>query len=113
MVQNRSKLISLFVGNMTNAVVHKILEKAPDNEMIMNKYAKEEIASLEIAKRYREKINPVNNPLPGKDAEYIKKRLITKVKAELELRISKGYENIDITKVESMVDKVLKEMKII
>ena len=69
---NRNKLIELFVSNLTNAVVHDILEKAITIEEIANRYRKEIINSFEIAKRYREKINPVNSNLPDKDKEYIK-----------------------------------------
>ena len=34
MIQNRNKLIELFIGNLSNAVVHKILEKAIENELM-------------------------------------------------------------------------------
>ena len=40
MVQNRKKLIELFVGNISNAVVHEILEKATNDEEISSKYIK-------------------------------------------------------------------------
>ena len=58
MTQNRKKLIDLFIGNISNSIVHKILEKAIDNNEIINKYIKEQNISLEIAKKYRERINP-------------------------------------------------------
>ncbi len=38
MVQNRNKLIDLFIGNISNSIVHKILEKAIDNKEIASKY---------------------------------------------------------------------------
>lgn len=41
MVQNRSKLIELFIGNISNAVVHKILGKAIDDDNVRNHYNKE------------------------------------------------------------------------
>jgi len=112
MVQNRNKLISLFIGNTANIVVHRLLEKAIDDETIVNKYIKEEIISLNIAKKYREKINPVKGVLPKKDSKYIKKRLMNTVKSELLSRISRGYENIDLEMVEESVDKVLREMSV-
>ena len=112
MVQNRKKLIDLFIGNISNSIVHKILEKAIDNKEIVNKYIKEQNVSLEIAKRYREKINPANTILPHRDVVYIKNRIKNKVKAELTLRISKGYKNINLELVEEMVNKVLKDTTI-
>lgn len=113
MVQNRNKLIDLFIGNISNAVIHQILEKAIEVEEISNKYVKESNISLNKAKEYREKINPVNRPLPYKDINYIKDKIINKVKAELNLRIEKGYENIDLDLVSELVDKMLKDMVIV
>ena len=52
MVQNRNKLIELFIGNASNSIVHRILEKAiakERNEEISDKYRKELITSFEIA----------------------------------------------------------------
>ena len=65
---NRNKLIEIFISNLANAVIHQILEKAIDEQ--------------EIAKRYREKINPANRNLHVKDIEKIKKKVINKVKSE-------------------------------
>ena len=62
MPQNRKKLIELFIGNLVNAIIHNLLEKAIDKEEIADKYRKELLASFEIAKKYREKINPINSP---------------------------------------------------
>jgi len=56
MAQNRSKLIDLFVGNVSNTVVHRVLEKAIDKQDITKKYVKEMKNSWEIAKHYRETI---------------------------------------------------------
>ena len=101
-------MIELFIGNISNAVVHKILERAVSKELIADKYRKELITSFEIAKKYREKINPLNRPLPNKDVEYIRTKIINKVRAELMTRISKGYKNIELSLVEELVDKALK-----
>ena len=75
MPQNRNQLIELFIGNITNAIVHRILERAIDKEEIADKYRKELITSFEVAKKYREEINPINSSLPDKDISYIKKTL--------------------------------------
>ena len=48
-------------------------------------------------------------PLPEKDIEHIKERVIKKAKAELIIRMSKGYENIDICLIESVLDNILSE----
>ena len=42
----------------------------------------------------------------------IKEKIIKRVKAELSLRIEKGYENIDLDAVKQEIDKSLKEAKI-
>jgi len=42
----------------------------------------------------------------------MKNKIINKVKAELNLRISKGYENIDLGLVNDLVIKALKDMAI-
>lgn len=112
MTQNRKKLIDLLIGNTANAVLHKILEEAIDDEIIRKYYDKELLNSLKIAKNYRGKINPINEPLPEKDIGYIKNRIISKVKNELKLRISKGYENIDLDLVEDIVNRMLVDMKV-
>ena len=110
---NRNKLIDLFIGNMSNCIIHKILEKAIEDENIRDHYNKELLESLNIAIRYREKINPNLKPLPEKDINYIRERIIRKVNAELKLRISKGYKNIDLKSVELIVDEMLSQTKVI
>ena len=113
MVQNRNKLIELFIGNITNSVTHKILEKAINDKDISNRYGKELINSLEIAKKYREKINPKNTSLPQKDIIYIKTKIKNKVKLELSKRILKGYTNINLDLIEETIDGFLKNVKIL
>ena len=112
MVQNRNKLIDLFIGNIANVVVHEILERAVSKELLADKYRKELVASFEVAKHYREKINPTNRPLPEKDVLYIKEKIVHRVKAELMTRISKGYKNIDLNLIEDLVYRVLKNTNI-
>ena len=99
MVQNRNKLIDLFVGNISNSIIHEMLEKAIDNEF--------------LSKRYREKINPVNSSLSNKDVEYIKNKIKNKVISELSIRISNGYRNIDLELANNIIEKYLKEVDII
>ena len=115
MGQNRNKLIELFIGNISNSIIHNILEKAikAEKDYIADKYRKELITSLEIAKRYRDKINPINASLNNKDISYIREKTIRRVKAELLIRISKGYENINLNEIEKNVDEALKKTDII
>ncbi len=112
MVQNRNKLIELFISNISNAIVHEVLERAVNEEFIADKYRKELTSSFELAKKYREKINPLDRLLPDKDISYIRNKIINKVKSELMIRILRGYENINLGLVEELVDKSLKDMKI-
>lgn len=112
---NRNKLIEAFIGNISTAVLHKILERAiadkkPEFE---EKYVKEFKNSWEIAKSYREKINPKNLPLPDRDIEEIKRKIITRVNAELRIREKRGYENLDFSIVEESVEQALREMKVV
>lgn len=110
MVLNRKKLIGLFIGNISNAILHRILEKAIKDEVIRRYYDKEFLNSFEIAKKYRKKINPVDNKLP--DSSEIKDIIIKKVNNELKIRISKGYKNIDLSLVESITNMILFELKV-
>ncbi|MEK6952302.1 MAG: hypothetical protein AABX29_04760 [Nanoarchaeota archaeon] len=112
MVQNRNKIIDLFIGNISNAIIHEILEKAIDVDEIISRYNKESKVSFEVAKKYREKINPVDKILPSEDIAKIRNKVINNVKNELNIRILKGYKNLNVTLVEETVDKFLKEMKI-
>lgn len=112
MAQNRKKLIDILIGNLSNAVMHRILEKSTDKKELADKYRKELINSFEIAKRYREKINPKNKPLPSYDINYVKDKIVKRVKSELSVRISKGYENISLSLVESETEAVLNDLGI-
>lgn len=109
---NRNKLLALFVSNLSNVIIHKILEKAINIPEISERYNKEIINSWDIAKKYREKINPVNRGLTEKDIQEVKKKIINKVESELKIRIDKGYENIDLDIVGDVVEESLKEMKV-
>lgn len=50
--------------------------------------------------------------MPIKDNEKIRESVINKSKSELNLRISKGYENIDLSLVEKFVDELLKDLNL-
>lgn len=113
MAQNRNKLIKLFIGNLSNSVIHEVLENAINNENIRKRYIKESEISFKIAIKYREKINPVSINLPEKDINYIRKEITKKVKSELRLRISKGYSNINLKLVEKLVEKFLKRIGVV
>lgn len=113
MPQNKNQIIKRFIGNLSNAILHQILEEAIDDQDICGKYNKEVQTSWDIAKEYRGKINPKNEALPENDVTEIREKTMGKVKAELRIRESKGYENIDFDKIESFVDKALRSMKVI
>ena len=115
MPQNRNKLIDLFIGNISTAIAHEILiESIKDkSKEIASHYQKEIENAINISKKYREKINPVNVPFPNKDISYIRTKIIHKIKTELIKRISKGYKNINLTLVDKLVDKALKDTEII
>ncbi len=113
MVQNRNKLIELFVGNIANAVLHKVLESAIQDEGLSDYYKKEQTTSRNIAITYREKINPVDANLPEKDVKYIREKVKKKVYAELMLRISKGYKGINLDLMDKYLEELLIETRII
>ena len=110
---NRNRLLDLFVSNLATVVVHKVLERAIDQPEITERYYKEVKNSWEIAKNYGAKINPINKALPAHDIAELRTKIITKVKAELNLRIAKGYTNIDISLVEEFVDDSLKGLGVL
>lgn len=112
MTQNKSKIINLLIGNLSTAITHSVLEKSALFMGLSEKYRKELMNSFEIAKRYREKLNPVNSPLTTTDLEFIKFQLNKRINSELILRISKGYKNINLSIVEEEIDKALRELKI-
>ena len=84
MSQNRPDLIKKFIGVAGNIITHKILVKAELEEDLRNYYAKEIERDIDIALKYRDKINPVNRLLPQKDSGEIKDNILLKVKADLE-----------------------------
>ena len=111
-MQNRNHIIKLFVGNLYNSIVHSILEKAININEIKSKYSKEFKTSFEKAEFYRQKINPVDTPLPLKDMQIIREIIINRVKVELNSRVLRGYKNIDFSLIEPTVDNFLKKMNV-
>lgn len=113
MSQNRNKLLQLLMGNLVNVVVHQVLEKAVQEELLRNHYGQESMTSFEVAKRYREKINPARETLPDKDVSKIREEVSRRAIKELNLRISQGYKGIEPGLVEEILDRILKELKIL
>jgi len=112
MTKNRNKLIDAFMGNTVTAIVHEILEEAANDETLRKYYDKEFMNSFSIAKKYRKEINPADKPLNMKDRISIKEKIISKVRNELNLRISKGYKNLDPDKAIPYTEKIMKDLKI-
>lgn len=112
MTQNRNKLLDLLIGNLANAVVHKVLVEAAEEAQRKKYYDDEFSNSIEIARDYRERINPVNEPLPENDAAEIRWKIINKAEAELKLRIAKGYENINLASVREVTNKLMADLNI-
>ena len=114
MTQNRKEVIDRFTGNLANYILHSILERAVEksHREFLPGYQRALKNSMNVATAYRNKIHPLDAPLPEKDASYIKTKIIQKVRNELNLRISKGYGGIDLSLIEPSVENVLKELKI-
>lgn len=68
---------------------------------------------MTIAKFYREKLNPIDNILSEKDALLLKENILKKVRAELRIRIEKGYLGIRLDLVELEVEKALKSLLVL
>ncbi len=113
MVHNRNKLLDLFIGNLANAILHDMLERAIQDAMIAQRYKKESVTSLALATAYRTKINPSTSPLPSEDTAYIKKKLHNKILRELNIRIAKGYHDIDLSLIDALIDEKLRDLNII
>lgn len=58
-------------------------------------------------------INPISSNFPEKDIVYIKTKISQKANSELKLRISKGYENINLDLVNNVINEILQEMNVI
>ena len=86
---------------------------AVDDETIRSRYLKELTTSMKTALNYRNKINPVNSKLQDEDVNYIKDKIIKRVRSKLSNRINEGYKNISLDLIEVTVDKYLKEVKIV
>ena len=91
MAQTRKKLLEVLASHLATAVVHRILEDAIDVPEIAARYRKETLNAFEVAKKYRARLHPKTEALPAKDAEALRWKITRKVRAELRLRIGKGY----------------------
>ena len=102
----------LLIGNLTNVVVHRVLEKSVKEEILRNHYDKESLVSLEVAKRYRDQINPIERALPDIDVKEIEEGIMKRARSELQLRISRGYQRIQLDTIKAILKQVLQELKI-
>ncbi len=110
MTQNRNKLIELLISNLSNFIIHTILEKSINTPELTSKYRKESLNSFNIASIYRNKINPLDKPLNLPDVKYLKEKLKSRVNSELLLRISKGYQGINLSLVDVEINLALKNL---
>ncbi|MBI2650532.1 hypothetical protein HYX04_04420, partial [Candidatus Woesearchaeota archaeon] len=78
---------------------------------LRNYYTKEIERDIDIALKYRNKINPVNRMLPQRDSKEIKENIPLKVKAELQKRVDKGYK-VNLSKIDEEIDDFLKEQNV-
>lgn len=111
MPQNRPDLIKRFIGVASNIITHKVLVKAEIEEDLREYYSKEIRRDVDIALKYRARINPANRLLPQEDSEKIRESILMKVKAELLKRIDKGY-SVDLSKIDGEIDNFLKEQNV-
>lgn len=111
MSQNRPDLVKRFVGIASNIIIHKILVKTELENDLRDYYTKEIERDVDIALRYRDKINPANRLLPQKYFKEIRSGILLRAKAELIKRIDKGY-NIDLSKIDEEIDNFLKEQNV-
>ena len=102
MSQNRPDLIKRFIGIASNTITHKILLKTELEEDIRKHYTNEVERDIDIALKYRNMINPVDETLPQKDIVEIRDKILLKVKAELLKREEKGY-NIDMSIIDEEI----------
>src|SRR3989338_2721577 len=111
MSQNRTDLIKRFIGVASNIIAHKVLIKTELEENLREYYAKEIKRDIDIALKYRNRINPMNKLLPKRDSKEIRESILLKVKAELLKRIDKGY-SVDLSKIDEEIDNFLKEQNV-
>jgi len=109
---NKSAIIERFTGQVATLIVHIIIDKSSESEEMHQKYVKEINNSLSLAEKYRNDINPIDRPLHSSDIEYIKQKIYGKVKAELQSRTLRGYENIQWDLINEEIDKLLKKLNI-
>ena len=112
MPHNRNKLIVLLIGNHSNTVIHRVLEASVKEDILREHYDKESLVSFNVAKKYREMINPVQRYFSDEDVGEIRKQINRRVKKELELRISKGYEGINLNLIEQILEEGLEELNV-
>jgi len=70
MPQNRPDLIKRFIGVSSNLIVHKVLIRSEIQDELRDHYVKEVERDMDIALKYREKINPAKEVLPVPGGPY-------------------------------------------
>lgn len=111
MTQNRNKLLSHFIGHAVTTIVHRILSEAANKSYLREKYSKEVLNAIVIARTYCDKINPAI-PFSETEASAVREEIVRRVNTDLQQRIRAGYAGIDLSRVELEVDTFLKEMAI-
>lgn len=112
MSQNKPDIIKRFIGIASNIVTHKVLIKTELEDDTRKYYVKEIERDIDIALKYRWKINPAKRALPQNDGEEIRKKILLKVNAELQKRIDKGY-NVDISLADEEINIFLEDQNVI
>ncbi|MFH1071978.1 MAG: hypothetical protein V1743_00960 [Nanoarchaeota archaeon] len=112
MEQNKNKLIRLFVGNISTAIVHQLLEQAIAEDIHRKHYEKECLHSFSLAKAYRGRIHPYQSPLSEKDQAAVKRKIKRNVTKELQLRIAKGYKGLDLNSIEPAIEAALQKLRV-
>ena len=113
MTQNRNRQIKKLIGNLANVVVHAILLQATDDEDIKGWYKHEINNSLDIAKRCRATINPIDRIFSCNGQDIIRTSVTREVVAVLKLREQKNYKNINFQKIGPTIEKYFKETNIV
>lgn len=108
MPQNRNKLMKHLVGHLANAVTHRILQEAIEEDSLRNYYGKEAAHALEKAIEYRRGINP--SVLSPEEADALKQRIAQNVRNELQKRQERGYTGIDFSRIATVMDELLAQV---
>ncbi len=109
MSQNRKKIINRLTGNLANAILHKVLGEAVQEDNLRAYYGNEFSTSFSLAVKYCEQLNPKTEPMLEKDVKEIREIIMKRVSLELDKRIKKGYQGIANANVEPIMDELLEK----